>query len=303
MDTIQCQGWITMTLPSPLILNASQPWIAAIEYHSGAQQQTPSLVTDASYDIPSQSVFYRRDQVWQNHDGPWEQDDPANLGYTMIRTLVDPEGPDALYLEQIAEAVADTTLSSGQPTKTYGSERYLLAGDYAGSTYGTLRSLIQFGPLTRPDPRAVLRQATLRVSNYSAISMTASSTIYVHDATSAWVEESATWQSDGLIYGELIDSTMIAARSRPAQLYGNGYLCFDLLNQAQSWLDSPESNHGVMLLGDETAQASGQYFRSREYPVYPAFRPQLALLWEWPAPMPTVDPSQSHKLSLPLVLK
>ena len=305
LAAIGYQGWVTVPLTSALPLSTGESWVAAVAYHSGNTGQTPPILSDISSDIPGQTCFYYQGQVWTEHYAKWSN--PLDIGYSMIRAVVEPAGSATCRLEQAVEADADTLLMSGQPGSNYGAQPWMMVGDYSGSSIGTTRALIHFPAPSLPDPNAVLTRATLRLVNDRAIDQTLPAELTVYDATLAWQEMSATWQGQLGLVGDRQGSAMVATRPIGGT-YRKRLLDVDLTAKAQAWLAAPASNYGVVVLGDEQVANSAKYLHSREFSNVD-LRPHLILQWEWPEPtpaptsVPTTDPAQTVKLRLPLVLK
>jgi hypothetical protein len=68
-----------------------------------------------------------------------------------------------------------------------------------------------------------------------------------------------------------------------------------LLEDVAAWLESPEENHGWILVGDESTSRTAKRFDSREHPT-PANRPMLRLVYRVSTASESDLPRQSAEL-------
>jgi len=81
--------FVSISLPSEIILNSPDSFMAAVEYITGAVGTTPSTLRDSNTSIPQGKNFFSIDggSTWYEHYDFWTE--PDQVGYNMIRATVD----------------------------------------------------------------------------------------------------------------------------------------------------------------------------------------------------------------------
>lgn len=79
---------VSIPLPEPISLQAPQSFLAGIEYMSGVEGSTPSILFDSSTNIPRGKNYFSPDGggAWYEHYDFWQS--PAEVGFAMIRATV-----------------------------------------------------------------------------------------------------------------------------------------------------------------------------------------------------------------------
>ncbi len=168
--------------------------------------------------------------------------------------------------------VADTTLAQELPDNSSGICDSIFAGNTDNGVGTARRALLQFNLSSIP-AGSIINSVTLsmpvtRGGNH------VNSTFTLHRVTSAWVEGTAgcgvrgggqgeptagggtTWNTMPN-FGAASGSTLVSTTSPTWSSTG-------MASDVQGWLDTPASNNGWILLGDETISTSTRRFDSRE---------------------------------------
>ena len=191
-----------------------------------------------------------------------------------------------LYQNLTADTHPDTTLSSLQPTTNVNApsgQAWQLVGKQS-STFGTTRSVLDFGDLTDiPDQARIL---DAEVQMWTVTTAGAGAVFDAHPLTKTFVENQATWQR----------ASTAAAWTTPGGDFGQSFdyvptitndpkwHIWDATSTVQGWIGNRTSNHGVLVkLRDETATGPTQraIFLSGEA-VEPQLRPKLVVTYTAP---------------------
>jgi archaellum component FlaG (FlaF/FlaG flagellin family) len=147
------------------------------------------------------------------------------------------------------------------------------------------RSLLQFS-LTSIPAGSVIESATLTLfanlqgSNGGWFTTSGGNATNIHRVLVPWTDSQTTWNNrqtgdlwtqPGALGTDVADS-FASTTANPADQQS---ITFDLTSLAQSWLNSPSTNFGVMLSG---APGNGLHFFSNDQPEgFTQFRPSLAI--------------------------
>jgi len=275
--------WVSLVFPTEVLIPSPQPFFAAVEYLSGTEEDTPSLVFDLSENIPQNICYYREGTApWEEHYAFW--DHPNELGYPIIRAQVETSGGPGD--QTILEPEADALLTSGRPGDNYGGNYYLGTGEHG--PWGKLRTLLRFPVPTPPIAGATPLSATLRLYHYSAENPKLSVEITAYRMITSWDESSVTWNSHAQSYAEASASATIPS-SASQEWEKDRLIYLDLSNLYQKWFTGAEPNYGIILLGGEGTPESAKWYRSRESNP-PDERPKLIIRWALPSPTPLQTP-------------
>ena len=165
-------------------------------------------------------------------------------------------------------AVADTMLNSAAPGTNYGS---LSDFQVAYAPAGEQVALVRFDLSALP-AGAIVDSATLRLYQIDATGATPVN-VSVYPVTSSWDESTVTWATPlttelfGLVAS--LDSTL------------GVYKTWDVTTYAQSWVDAPAGNHGLLIRGPFSGADYARAFESRELAGHV---PQLAITYHLPPP-------------------
>src|SRR5207245_3048063 len=143
-----------------------------------------------------------------------------------------------------------TVISSDTPNTAYPASSWPLQ---AGTTpTGAVRSLLQFPLPNSIPPGTQIDSANLQLYRDQEFgSSPAAQTIEVHQATAAW-DATATWSTASGLAGALGDQAVV--NPSPANVWDS----FPVTSIVQSWLDTPTSNHGLVVkTASESALGKG----------------------------------------------
>ncbi|MEU4743506.1 DNRLRE domain-containing protein, partial [Actinosynnema sp. NPDC023658] len=193
-----------------------------------------------------------------------------------------------LYQNLTADTHPDTTLSSAQPTANHNSpngQAWQLVGKES-SSFGTTRSIVDFGDLTDiPDTARIL---DAEVELWTTTTVGTSAVFDAHPLAKPFVEGQATWQrastatawtTPGGDIGPAFDNV-------PTITNDPKWHVWDATGTVQGWIGNRASNNGVLVkLRDETASGPTQraIFLSGEA-VEPQLRPKLVVTYTAPTP-------------------
>lgn len=208
----------------------------------------------------------------------------AGLTLALAAFLARPALADAVVLD----AVKDNTLF-GDPTKSNGKGPYLAAGRTNQSLpSGLRRGVVEFDLSSIPPGSAITE---VRLCMYLMASGSASDfAVSLHRAQQEWGEGSSntsqgsgaaattgdatwlhtfsptsTWALGGGDYAPAASATAIVGSSAGCTAWEDPQLVPDV----QAWLDDPATNHGWILIGDESTAQSVKQFASRESTTLP----------------------------------
>lgn len=213
-------------------------------------------------------------------------------------------GSSAALADQVSLVpMADTTLyESATGSSANGAGTAMFAGRNSGGTNSFRRALLRFDFSSIP-AGSVITNATLTLNNSS--SNVGPSLLTLHTVSNSWGEgpSIATGGQGGGTASQPGDATWIhrsfnstfwtnpggdftAASSAMTTVSGPGFYDWTgpgLVADVQSFLDSPATNFGWILLGDEVAASSAKRFSTREEPNQ-SLRPSLVVTYVVPAP-------------------
>lgn len=195
-----------------------------------------------------------------------------------------------------------------QSALSNGQGNYLFAGQTAGRNNNALRrALLQFDVADQVPPGAVIKSATLSLSMNRTI--VGPQPMTVHKLTSDWGEgasdasgqegrgtqaqtgdatwtdaffPSQSWTNPGGDFVAAPSATENVAGGTTSSPISYSWSSAQLVTDVQGWIDSPETNFGWILLGNET-ETSTKRFYSREHAVANE-RPQLSISYSLPSP-------------------
>ena len=206
-----------------------------------------------------------------------------------------PVGAYRLTLQQGANGYAgadDTWIDGWSPDTNYGNSDTMKV-----RSGGWMSSLVRFD-LSQVPAGATIIEADLalwaiRRSNDNPTD------IDVHQVTTTWDATGATWNdarvgipwqsSGGDFEPSIVDSATVSTTE--------AWYHFDLASTAQQWVDTPNSNHGVILRSTNAYGVEYEFTTSDHLADYT--HPILNVLYEWiPTPTPTVTltptPTSTH---------
>ncbi|HYQ70914.1 MAG TPA: DNRLRE domain-containing protein, partial [Gammaproteobacteria bacterium] len=168
---------------------------------------------------------------------------------------------------------ADTTLAQELPDNSSGACDSIFAGTTDNGVGTSRRALLRFDLSSIP-PGSIINNVTLSMA-VTRGSNHVDSTFTLHPVTSAWVEGTAgcgtrgggqgeptagggtTWNTMPGFGATASDSTLVNTTSPVWSSAG-------MASDVQGWLDSPATNNGWILIGDETLKTTTRRFDSRE---------------------------------------
>lgn len=213
--------------------------------------------------------------------------------------------PEARADQAVLVSVADNTLIE-DPTGAYscGAAQYFFAGRVGVNGGGTLRrGALRFNFSTIP-PGSTITSVSLKLYCSAAGANTAQ-TISLKKMNASWGEGTSTAFGGGgapstsgdvtwvhrfypstpwSTVGGQFSSTVSASRSVSGQGTYTWSSTAQLVADVQGWVNSPASNFGWIVQGNETTQQSVKRFDSREAGA--ATRPQLTVVYTPPAANP-----------------
>jgi hypothetical protein len=226
--------------------------------------------------------------------GNWKSKALAALGSALVAVVLPVLGARAGTVAISAQRDA-TLIEDGSGALANGSGPHLFAGRTSQSGGSIRRAVIAFdvaAAVPRGAPITAVRlQLSMSQSNADL------ETVRIHRVTSSWTEGSSIagggsgapalpgdvtwlhrsyddvrWPSPG---GDFGSSASASALVGGPGSYSWGSTA-ELVADVQSWLDDPTSNHGWMLIGDESASATVKRFDAREN-ADPTVRPVLVV--------------------------
>ncbi|MFI1098509.1 DNRLRE domain-containing protein [Streptomyces sp. NPDC020917] len=198
------------------------------------------------------------------------------------------ELPKAGQTTQIIQAgQTDTTLSSLQPTTAHDTiasdgvnQQWLSVGNNSG-TYGTTRAALKFPTTSLPSTARVINAQFQAWSTITTNTGGGKATYELHalnrdfdEATATWNNANSTtpWTAAGGDFSGTVSDTVASITNDPVRHW------WDATSLTQGWINSPTSNHGILLKAANESTTSGAQertiFASSET-AEPQLRPQL----------------------------
>jgi uncharacterized repeat protein (TIGR01451 family) len=189
-------------------------------------------------------------------------------------------------------SVADTYVSSGKPNDNFATKRTFWLGRNTGSGFEKQRSLIQFNASQIPSGSTV-RAATLSLYLSAATNGDSSMNVSVYRLLSSWAENINWNQYENLAF----DRKPVAITQASSQF--NRYVTWDITSLVQDWINNPNNNLGLLLVGHEDPGEHERGFWSKDCPdndcdPFPGKRPRLEIEFDAATPTPSVTPTPSH---------
>lgn len=180
-------------------------------------------------------------------------------------------GITCLTLQPNASAGKDTFIREDSANSNYGSNNDLIVKTESGKLR---RVLLQFDLGTIPST-ALISSATLSLYAYDV--KDGNATINARKITTAWSENSVTWNSpwssNGGDFGPVVDSEEFVK-----DIEGN-WNSWDITSLATDWKNSPSSNYGVLLESPVTNPKNETKFYSSDYTSNTSLRPKLQVCY------------------------
>ncbi len=191
------------------------------------------------------------------------------------------------------DGTADTHMDFYSPSKNEGGRT-----DFGVTFDDKKRSLFRFDVSQHVPSGARVLSATLTLH---VNSRTASSAIGLtgYRVLQPWSESEATWQQaqEGVGWWGGPGCDGASRSSTPLWEVSVNELAkssfdLDLTSVVQYWVDHPEDNHGVLLVGRQVGSRVTYYFCSSEY-TSPGYRPRLEIVYEGQPPLATPTPTST----------
>jgi RHS repeat-associated protein len=182
------------------------------------------------------------------------------------------ELPKAGQTSQIIQAgQTDTTLSSLQPTTAHDTiasdgvnQKWLSVGNNSG-TYGTTRAVLKFPTTSLPSTARVINAQVQAWSTITTNTGGGSATYELHaltrdfdEATGTWNNATSTtpWTKAGGDYSATASDTVAGVTNDPVRHW------WDATSLTQGWINTPTSNHGVLVKVANESTTSGAQERT-----------------------------------------
>jgi hypothetical protein len=203
--------------------------------------------------------------------------DPAD-----VRTVVLQDGPGY-------DGTTDTLINEWDASVNYGSWFFLqLNGN------GEQRSLIRFELRDIPEGAQVISGTlSLWLAEKEAASEQQPLQVSAYKVKRRWQVSEATWEqaATDMPWGQRGCDSRVSDRSidpsdTTTALAVEQWHDLDVTNWVQEWLQIPETNYGVLLIGESPTTARFK-FASANY-WFPEYHPKLTIAYVMPTPTPTV---------------
>lgn len=183
--------------------------------------------------------------------------------------------------------VSDVFTYQFTATTNYASTPYdvLLGASYYPSGGGhSTQSYIRFDSLPVIDPVSVVSVTLGLMARESSFGQTPTVTnpvtVALYEAAGTWTESTLNWSNKPGTTGSLLDSVVVNS--------GSGVYTWDVTALFLDWLNTPASNHGVVIVREASdwggvADDYGAMFRSSDYATASA-RPFLEIVTQVPEP-------------------
>ncbi|UVS79156.1 DNRLRE domain-containing protein [Actinokineospora sp. UTMC 2448] len=203
--------------------------------------------------------------------------------------------PKAGLVTQLFRATADTTIAANLPTANHNQvagQPWLMVGNNSG-TYGKSRALVRYD-LSAIPPGTEVVDADLSIWGFYTYGSGA--VFDGHPLTRPFTESQATWNqaATGVPWtapgGDAAAAAdhVIGIQDRPTwHIWENAAM-------AQAWVDNPAANHGFMVKVRDEAGAGQRVLLHSDEAGEPMLRPNLAVTYRMPAPIPTAPQVVSY---------
>jgi hypothetical protein len=184
---------------------------------------------------------------------PGSYPEPYNDDYEILGYTETPNGVNAVVRINTSQ---DTFLSSRNPNTNYGGDDTLRLG-WEANQFDAVRMMIQFDLGGIPS-NATINSARLNIYQSQSIPANDSPMGYrAQFVRSSWSESGATWNNANFLGGDPLPLGEIDNR--------DGWKSGDVSNLIRAWLSGAETNHGLILTGDEVPSNNrSRIFNSRE---------------------------------------
>lgn len=212
----------------------------------------------------------------------------STLALATVAGLTPPSTDAAVIkLQPDGTGVSDVFTYQFTPTTNYSSGAYsgLLGASYYSSGGGhSTQSYIRFDSIPVINPASVASVMFGLTARESAFGQTPTGTnpvtIAVYAAAATWSESTLNWGNKPATTGSLVDSVVVNS--------GSGVYTWDITALFLDWLNTPSSNHGIVILREASDWGGvtddyGAMFRSSDYATASA-RPFLEIVTEVPEP-------------------
>jgi hypothetical protein len=179
--------------------------------------------------------------------------EPYNDYYEIVSYTETPTRIDAVVRINTSQ---DTFLSSRNPNSNYGGDGSLRLG-WEANEFDAVRMMIQFDLGGIPS-NATVNSARLNIYQSQSIPSNDGSMGYrAQFVRSSWSEFGATWNNANFLGGDPLPLGQVNNQ--------DGWKSGDVTNLIHAWLSGAETNHGLILTGDETPSNNrSRIFNSRE---------------------------------------
>lgn len=188
---------------------------------------------------------------------------------------------DGVYPSSAYNGTADSYIESGAGSGTnYGSSEYLYQGYIIGSGSAD-RSVFKFDLSLLAGQSVIVKKAylTVYVSQRTSVS---DFTVTPHKVTPGWDEGQVAWAAGSPWIAAGGDFETAAAGMPAVMDAANVLKTFEInADVAQSWIDNPAQNYGLILVADSEAGGLNSWvsYISRNYSVTPSMRPRLTVYY------------------------
>lgn len=200
------------------------------------------------------------------------------------------------FEEGVYEGVADTYLNYyRQADNSGGSQQLWVTSD------DKARTLVRFDLSQHIQPGGLVTSATLTLR--LDVKPSSGLDLLCYGVEQPWIEGEATWR-EALAGGEQWDGCGASVRedNKVCQVELTRYMdevTLDLTDMVQAWVDNPEDNHGVLLVGLKWFANVTPKFASSNHGVR-ASRPALKVIYEGAPPFTPTPTGTPTRTSVPL---
>jgi len=200
-------------------------------------------------------------------------------GVTVLAEQATPAGTNTIIRINVRK---DAFIASRQPDTNFGGNQELRLGWNTG-TYEAMRILIEFDIAAIPR-NAIVHNAQLHIFQLGVTPGGDRPMGYrAQYMRSAWDEGGVTWNNANYLGGENLQLRDVDA--------GIGWKQADVTNLVKSWYSGAQTNHGLIVIGDETASANRmREFTARESSNSPYITIDYTVVCDTSAPAARVQP-------------